>query len=263
MINLFGTNEIDRLRETDYKTESHTFSKGVIASYFNALQYPYEVGDGFIAVKRKKERVWFFPTNNKELLPVGETKDIIYSPIKTTLTKIKTKEVIYDLEKIFEKTTKEVRRGITLTNRKEIVLRVATQSEIEELWKEWSEHKMNDPKVYRISFTPKRYLRAFQLKDNGFNIVHLTYFINNQLYGAICYEIQDNVAFELAFISKYWEKDLKLTNDLNELILINSFHKLYSNHNILKINVGPTAGIKGLRIFKNKLPHNEHIIFSN
>lgn len=263
MTNLFGTNEMDRLRETDYKTKSHTFSKGVIASYFNALEYPYEVGDGYIVVKRRKERVWFFPTNNKELEPVGETKDIIYSPIKTKLTPIKTKEVVYDLEKIFNEPAKEIRRGITLTNRKEIVLREATESEISQLYQEWQEHKMNDPKVYRIAFTPKRYLRAFQLKENGFDIVQLTYFINNEVYGAICYEIVDNIAFELAFISRYWRKDLKLVNDLNELILTNSFYKLYTNHNIKKVNVGPTAGIKGLRTFKNKLPNEELIIYSN
>lgn len=265
MTTLFGQSEIEKLRDLDYKTESHTFSKGVIAAYYNGLEYPLEVTDRYIKVKRRKESVWFcigdiyLALHQKDINP----KDIFYSTVKTELTKIKTKEVVYDLKKIFTTPSKQVRRGITLTDRKEIVLREPAMSEIEELYQEWQEHKMNDPKVFRIAFTPKRYLRSFQLKEKGFHTEHFGYYVNGELYGALVYETNEDQAFELAFISRYWRKDLKLCNDLNELILIHSFYGLHTGYAIQKINVGPTAGIKGLKVFKAKLPSEELIIYSN
>ena len=47
---------------------------------------------------------------------------------------------------------------------------ISTKAEYEQLYQEWQEHKMNDPKGFRIAFTPKRYLRSFQLKEKGFAI---------------------------------------------------------------------------------------------
>jgi len=261
-MSLFGKSELEKLRDLDYKTESHTFSKGVIAAYYNGLEYPMEVTKDYIRIKRRKDNVIF--KLGYEYLFIDEKKDVIYTPIKTDYTKIKTKEIVYDLEKIFTNPSKQIRRGITLTNRKEIVLRDSTRPEYEQLYQEWQEHKMNDPKVFRIAFTPKRYLRSFQLKEKGFPIADFYYYVNGELYGALCYEAEEenDTAFELAFISRYWRKDLKLCNDLNELILINSFHELYKR-GVKKINVGPTAGIKGLKLFKNKLENYEHIIYSN
>jgi hypothetical protein len=278
MQTLFGQSEIQKLIDLDYTTESHTFSKGVIAAYYNALEYPLEVNEDSIMVKRRKEKVWFclgsdiFGDKDTAILisnRVNKTdphidlkKDILYSKQKTDCTKIKTKEVVYSLEKIFTNPSKQVRRGITLTNRKEIVLREPTMPEIEQLYQEWQEHKMNDPKVYRIAFTPKRYLRSFQLKEKGFNTVHYGYYVDGELYGALVYEIQGDKAFELAFISRYWHPLLKITNDLNECILTNSFYDLYKK-GIKRCNVGPTAGIKGLKTFKQKLPSEELTIYSN
>ena len=266
METLFGKSQIQQLLEMPYTTNSHTLSKSVIAAYYNLLEYESEVTDNHIIVYRRgKVKVLFFPLEfNEEILNpirIGE-KDIIYCKEKTNITKNKVKEVVYDLEKIFTNPNKQVRRGITLTNRKEIVLRDCTSSEIVDLYQEWTEHKMNDPKVFRIAFTPKRYLRSFELKEKGFNVIYFGYFINGELYGALSYEVQGDTAFELAFISRFWRKDLKLVNDLNECILTNSFYELFKK-GVKKINVGPTAGIKGLKIFKSKLPSEEVIIYTN
>lgn len=259
MDNLFGKSEVEKLRDLDYKTNSHTFSKGVIAAYYNGLEYPMIVTKDVISIKRKKDKVLFIL--NENLVPVN-VEELIYTKVKTPYQKIKTKEVVYDIKKIFTNKDKQTRRGITLTNRKEIVLRETTSEEIEQLYKEWAEHKMNDPKVFRISFTPKRYIRSFKLKEKGFKVIHIPYYVKGELYGVLAYEIQDDIAFELAFISRYWRDDLKIINDLNECILINSFYELYKQ-GINKVNVGPTAGIKGLKVFKAKLPSEEVIIYSN
>lgn len=260
MNQLFGQSEIEKLRDLDYKTRSHTFSKGVISAYYNLLEYPSIVKRDYIEIQRRKGKVYF------QLRPwtidINQDKDTIYSEQKTEQCKIKTKEIVYDLEQIFEKLNSQTRRGITLTNRKEIVLREVTSREIEELYQEWTEHKMNDPKVFRIAFTPKRYLRSFQLKEKGFNILQEGIYINGKLYGAICFELQNDIAFELAFISRFWDKELKIINDLNECILTHYFWKLWKL-GIKEVNVGPTAGIKGLKVFKNKLQNYEHIIYSN
>jgi hypothetical protein len=262
MNQLFGKSELEKLRDLNYKTDSHTFSKGVIASYYNGLEYPMFVSKDCIKIKRRKEKVFFCLT--KDIPIFDKKKDIVYELERTDFAKKKIKEVIYDLEKIFTNPQKQIRRGITLTNRKEIVLRDSTQSEIDKLYHEWSEYKMNDPKVYRIAFTPKRYLRSFELKEKGFKIADFYYYVNRELYGALAYEAEEenDTAFELAFISRYWRKDLKLTNDLNELILVNSFYQLY-RRGVKKINVGTHANIKGLRVFKKKLPNEELIIYSN
>jgi len=269
MDQLFGVSELEKLRTLDYKTDSHTFSKGVIAAYYNGMEYPLSVKQDYIEVKRKKDSVYFFL---KDIwLTLHKNKDIIhekataYSLVKTELTKVKTKEVIYNLDQIFTNPNKQVRRALNLKNRKDIGIRgILTQDKevLDNLYNEWYLAKLADPKVFRIAFTPKRYMRSFKLKELGFNIFDVAYFVNGELYGAICYEVQGDIAFELAFISKYWNKDLKVINDLNECILIDSFYQLYQQ-GVKRINVGPTAGIKGLKVFKNKLPHDYVEIYSN
>lgn len=276
MTNLFGKSELEKLRDLDYKTESHTFSKGVIAAYYNGMEYPMIVNKDYVSVKRRRDTVFFLHeaeryqkiyTNlfdihrqpPKTLFEVDLEKDTIYSPIKTSFTKKKTKEVVYDLDQIFTNPSKQVRRGINLLNREEVQLvYVSTLNEnISKLYEDWSKHKMNDPKVFHISFTPKRYLRSFTL--NWHTIQKMEYYVDGELYGALAYDVQGDIAFELAFISRFWQKKI---NDLNELILINSFYQLWKQ-GIKRVNVGLTAGIKGLKVFKDKLPHSFVEIYSN
>ena len=57
MKTLFGKSQIEQLRDLDYKTESHTFSKGVIAAYYNGLEYPMVVKKDYIEIERKKGKV--------------------------------------------------------------------------------------------------------------------------------------------------------------------------------------------------------------
>ncbi len=261
--NLFGSkSELEKLRDLDYKTESHTFSKGVIAAYYNGMEYPMEVRNDYIRVSRKKGDVVFCmphcPTFRAD-------KDTIYSLVKSDYTKVKTKEVVYDFDRIFANPTKQVRRAITLRERKEIGGRgimLQDKESIQNLYNEWYLQKLADPKVFRIAFTPKRYKRCFELAVKGFNIWDQAYFVNGELYAAICYEVQGDIAFELAYISRFWDKKLKLTNDLNELILTDSFYQLYQK-GVKKVNVGTTAGIRGLKTFKSKLPFTENVIYSN
>jgi len=264
MNNLFGKSPIEQLRDSQYSTESHTFSKGVIAAYYNLLEYPSEVTEEVIRVKRRKDFVNFYIKPYTAFL-INE-KATVYSLIPTQQTKVKTKEVIYDLEKIFTNPAKQIRRGMTLTTRPGIQIRPITSTNrefIEEIYNEWTQHKLEDKKTFRIAFTPKRYLRSFQLVDKGFQIIELVVYVRGEPYGILAFEKQGDIAFELAFMSRFWRKDLKLINDLNECILVNCFFYLYNTYNIKRINTGPTAGIKGLKVFKAKMPFDELTIYSN
>lgn len=266
MTTFFGQSELEKLRDLDYKTESHTFSKGVIAAYYNGMEYPMTIEPDYnICIKRRKGKVfWELNPSLIRFETVGEN-DTVYSIQKSDLCKVKTKEVIYNLDEIFTNPSKQVRRAIELTRRENITCGNITNTNIKfvnQIYEEWTEHKMADPKVFRIAFTPKRYIRSFSLSDLGFSIFDQIYFIDGEPYASICFEVSGQIAFELAFISRFWRKDLKICNDLNELILIDSFHELWKS-GVKRVNVGPTAGIKGLKTFKNKLPHTYHEIYSN
>jgi len=256
--------DIEKLNKLNYDYSSHAFNVSIIASYNNLFKNPLEIfDDGFSVIGRKKKALFVLKDHrwNEEMNIISET------PIREC--KKKTKEIVYDLKQIFTNPTKEVRRAMSLKNRKEIRITGIDNSLdlykiVDEIFKDWKTAKENDPKVFRIAFSPGRYLRGFYLPRWLCNYQKIVY-IKDKPYALINFSFNPNkpIAYEIGFISRFWDKDLKIINDLNFCILVNCFYDLFQNYKIEKINVGPTAGIKGLKVFKDKLPHDYQLVYSN
>lgn len=246
----------------------HQFNPAVIYAYYNLADYPYEIKNEYILVERRKEIAVFLLDQRYQLDVSGFQKKVRYYtdvlPDKTKYKTTKTFEYLYNLTQLFSKTTKQNRRGQELTKRVDISI---TDLDVDNpvvsyLINRWELHKKNDPKVYQMLFDAKRYERCFKLKKKGFNIYQKLILVKGQPYGIICFSLNGSIAFELAFISLYWDKELKIINDLNGCILINCFYDLYQNYGIEYVNPGTDAGIKGLKVFKGKLPF-EKIVYYN
>ena len=108
--------------------------------------------------------------------------------------------------------------------------------------------------MHRISFNPARYLRSFKLKEHGYNIYQKVVYIHGNPYGLISFALDPPYAYEMAFISLYTDPALKLINDQNDCIIVWCLYDLYTNHGVSTVNLGTSAGIKGLRFFKQKRP---------
>lgn len=259
---------INELLNLNYKTESHTFSKGVIASYYNLFKYPTRITDAYILVQRRNSPVLFLLDKNYDFSDFKkQIKNLtIYS--ENIISKKKTDEVFYNLEELFSKVdTKHVRRAKNIILRKDIKIRDSNSSLedyniINRIFQYWKNFKQANPKVFQMTFSPNRYLRSYVLKSKGFKIYEKLIFVNDIPYGAINFQLDGDIAFELSFISRYFDSKLRVINDLNECLLIYFFYDLWKNYGVKKINVGTDAGIKGLKIFKNKLQHNYKTIYT-
>ena len=229
----------------------HQFNPAVIYAYFNLDEYETLITPEYLRVERRKDNKVFLLNNFVEADQVPIDKDAtVYSKIKLEGSK-SVKEFIYSLKSIFEKPDKQVRRGIKIGERVQFDNNF-TQEELDTVFDGWNEMKRSDPKVYQILFDDKRYRRCFALKEKGFDIYQKLIRVNGKPYGAIAFALGKDVAFELAFVSLYKDKEMKIINDLNECIIINCFYDLYKNYCIKYVNPGQDAGIKGLKIFKNK-----------
>ena len=112
-----------------------------------------------------------------------------------------------------------------------------------------------------MSFNPARYYRSYELLDYGFQIYQKIVMIKQVPYALINFALQGEYAYELSFLSLYKNTDLKLINDQNDCIIINCLCDLH-RHGIKYVNLGTSAGIKGLAFFKRKLPHFEQIVYT-
>lgn len=257
------------LERYPYEYTSHTFNPGVVCSYNNLMKYDYTITDSMILIKQLRKTTHLLLGEDDGIEGIPKIKDwISYSekPIKGLTKKIK--EVVYDLSSIFMKPSKEVRRGIHINERKDVVITdYKPQIDFTEaygLYEEWVAHKNADPKVFRISFSPQRYANSLYLQGKIPNMYSKKVYIKDELYGILVFHLNlgTKIAYELTFISKFWDTNLKLINDLNFCLLINCFHDLYSFYEIRQINVGTDAGIKGLKLFKNKIAHSYNIVYS-
>lgn len=242
--------------------EYHQFNPAVIASYYNIDKYPVIFNTDYIAVNRRKECAVFL-LQNKFVELNSNKKKRYYSIDKINKKSAKHDEYLYCLKDIFLCPSYDIRRGIKLKERSEVqIVELVDKEQLNKLILKWDTIKKSDPKVYKLLFDSKRYARTFELKNKGFNIYQKAILIKKQLYAIISFSIEENIAFELAFISEYNNKELKIINDLNQCIIINCFYDLYKNYNIQYINPGTDAGIKGLKIFKSKLPNKKISYYS-
>jgi len=234
-----------------------------VCAYNNLLKYEYDINNNFINVKQRRKNT--FLLLKYDLFPVSTS---IYSEQTFPVVKKKVKEVVYDLYSIFTKPSKEVRRGISLDERLDVKIEnyqpLNDFTKTYELYEEWVTYKNADPAVFRMTFSPTRYANTLYLKNKLPNIYHKNIYIKGELYATIVFHLnpETHIAYELAFISKFWDTNLKLINDLNFCILIWCFHDLYAYCDMRKVNVGTDAGIKGLKLFKNKIPHEYNLVYS-
>jgi hypothetical protein len=231
------------------------------------------VTDDYISVKQRARTCLFLlrPGVDYEKLNLG-TPLIIYSQVPLEGVSKQWKEAIYDLEALFKLNYKELRRGISLRDRKEIEFKDSTESKedfntIHKIFTYWKDWKEANPKVFKMTFNPNRYYRSYMLKVKSplgpLQIYEKIIYVNGEPYGVINFSIEDGVAFELSFVSRFFDPNLRFINDLSECIIISCFYDLYKNYGIKKVNVGTDAGIKGLKAFKNKIPHDYCVIYSN
>lgn len=247
-----------KLSEIKTNKKIHQFNPAVISAYYNSEKYKTIIEDSFIAIRRLKEWAVFLLKDELINIVNHDKKLRFYSEKKINEKSVKHIEYVYNLDELFTVTTKQIRRGMNLLQRKEIVISDITNiSTIDSIINEWDAKKRSDPKVYQMLFDSKRYRRCFELKEKGFNIYQKMIFVNSKPYGIISFALDGENSFELAFVSLYWIDELKIINDLSECILINCFYDLWENYGIKYINPGTDAGIKGLKIFKSKLPNQK------
>lgn len=258
----FKENKLQELAKLDYKSKSHTFNKSVIASYNNVGKYGYKATNDYIRVDQSKRTVFFILNPDADVTELKSDKTRILL-CEHPIFKKKTKEVCYDLEQIFSEQSTAINRGIKFATRPEVtIVDFNKGQELDDIYGKWKQTKEDDKKTFLISFNPARYYRSYQLLDCGFNIYQKLILIKQQPYALINFSKQGEMAFELSFLSLFKNAELKLINDQNDCIIIHCLHDLYMNHGVRFVNLGTSAGIKGLKFFKEKLPHTEQIVYS-
>lgn len=257
------SNFLDEILDFDYKSESHNFNKGVITAYDNLFRYSFKITPDYIQVFQNKRDKIYILNPNYDLKQIICKKIPLYlceSKIEGITIK-KVKEEVYNLEELFNNSDKQIRRGIQ--DRKDIIFVEPIISEIEKIYKDWEQFKMNSPSVFRIAFNPKRYWRACLLKESGFSIYEKMILVNGKPYAIIVFYLDKDRAYELSFLSRYFDKSLRIINDLNEYILVHCMYDLWKNYGVKNVNTGVLISSKGLKFFKKQFKGQELIIYSS
>ena len=154
---------------------------------------------------------------------------------------------------------------MSISNRKELLFEESDASKLYdmvEIFNTWKEYKQNDKKVFQIAFNPNRYIRTYSLKSRELDIYEKIVYVKSIPYAVINFSKKGDRAFELSFVSKFFNKEIRFINDLNECIFINCLYDLYNNYGIKKVRPGRDGGIKGLKFFKNQFKGKDNLIYS-
>jgi hypothetical protein len=260
-VSFFKQNWLKQFAALEYQSKSHSLNKAVIAAYYNVAKYGFTAYSNQIVVKQSRRTVAFVLNKYQKSDPevvfgvdVGLSEQPIYPK--------KNKEVCYALPELFDGTCKETNRGVKFSARSEVkIVDYKKDLQLDLIYGDWKQMKESDPKVYLMTFNPARYYRSYELADNGYNIYQKLILIKDKPYAVINFALQGEYAYELSFLSRFKDKELKLINDQNDCIIIHCLHDLYQR-GIMYVNLGTDAGIKGLKFFKRKLPHFEQIVYS-
>lgn len=258
----FFSSPIAILAGTSYASTSHTFNRAVVASYNNVYKYGCVVTDDAIIVRQaRRELVFCLRNPSKQLFP-GKVPKLVFTE-QGGFFKGATKEVVYDLEELFTAPSGPIARGIKFAQRNGVEIQDYREPDdrLNNVYARWKLGKETDGKTYLMAFNPARYLRTYSLAAHGYDIYQKMISIYNTPYGFINFALDGARAFELSFISRFREPELRLINDQNDCIIIHCLHDLYCNHGVREVNLGTAAGIKGLRTFKHKLPHREVLVY--
>lgn len=257
----FKESNLASFGKLQYKSNSHTFNKAVIAAYYNVKKYGFTFSDHCIVIPQNRRNV-ILQLNPKAVVKQEGTKQAVVMSEHAVFPK-KTKEVCYDLEKLFSERSTAINRGLKFSDRADVEINDYKQDvRLDLIYNGWKQTKEADPKTFLMTFNPARYYRSYELADFGFDIYQKLVLVKKHPYAVINFALQGEYAFELSFLSLFKDPELKLINDQNDCIIINCLYDLYKLHNVKYVNLGTDAGIKGLKFFKHKFPHFENVVYS-
>jgi hypothetical protein len=165
-VSFFKENRLADFAKLDYQSSSHTFNKAVIAAYYNVKKYGFEKWPWGISIKQTKRTVNLV-LDEKGLIYLNPDKTLNLS--EHAIFPKKTKEVCYDLEKLFSERSTAINRGISFTDRPEVrIFDYAYGMSVLTIYEEWKKTKESDPKTFLMTFNPARYLRSYELLEAGF-----------------------------------------------------------------------------------------------
>lgn len=262
---------ISELSDLSVKQISHTFNPAVITAYNNLTRYRFNFTEDYLLIYGIKKNTLFLLNPEFGYFQVAadvcentSKPIVVLSEVKTEFLSKKITEIEYDLKTLFDSNDKQIRRGVRLAQNRDIQIKDTDNLETNlTLFDKWKEYKLNDPKVFRISFTPDRYRRTYLLKELGFHIFEKIVYVKEKPYAVINFAINRDRAYELSFVSLFFDPELKLMNDLNDCIIIYCMHQMYLHHGIKYVNLGTDAGIKGLRFFKRQFHYNPVYVYKN
>ena len=259
----FQDSNLARFLEFDYKSNSHSFNRAVIASYNNVAKYGFVATSDFIRIDQSRRSLFFILNDKISVESLEQPKKPVFLCEQPVFSK-KVKEVCYDLDLLFSEKGSAINRGIKFSDRVDVKISdyIKTDAILDHIYSGWKETKESDKRVFLISFNPARYYRSYMLKSCGYNIYQKLITIREQPYALINFAIDGDRAYELSFLSLFKDKSLRLINDQNDCIIINCLYDLHTNFGIKSVNLGTHAGIKGLAFFKKKLPHYEVVVYS-
>src|SRR5436853_3015105 len=192
-----GEANLIRFNKVDYNSVSHAFNQAVVASYGHIQRYGFEETDDYILIPQSrrnlvllKKKCSFSSTNRSLILSEGRIENAS-----------KVKEVCYDLRRILESPSAEVRRGIRFHERKGVCIDDYNDGpSLDLIYHSWKATKEGDGKTFRIAFNPARYRRSYELKNLGYNIYQKVVFIREHPYALINFALHEEHAYELSFL---------------------------------------------------------------
>lgn len=245
-----------------YDSISHQFNFGVIYNYYNLKKNKYSLTDKYLLVHQQKRDVIFLYNPFIFLDNISDRNHVIYSETHISDFK-KWEEIYYDLDELFstQSPSISIRRGLNLLSRKNISFcdNMPVDDSIE-IFNKWVDYKMNDDKVFKITFNPKRYLRSIENKIDEIDTKRFGLYVDNIPFCTVIFSIKNSYAYVLWTGSLHFNKNLIPFHDVNQCFLIYCY-KMLHERGIKYVNFGPSAGIKGLEIFKKDIPYKIQTIY--
>jgi hypothetical protein len=261
----FFSSSSDRLAAASYKFRSHAFCPAVIAAYCNVEKYGCEVTDSYVLVRQAQRELVFCTSGDprNHLAPNVKRRKRLVSTEEPGVFKSAMKEVCYDLDALFAGApSTEISRGLKFAARDgvEIADYPEPDARLRDVYEQWKRDKEANPKTYLMAFNPARYLRTYSL-SGSYSVMQKMISVRGRPYGFINFALAPPRAYEMSFLSLFCDPSMRLINDQNVCIMVYCLHELWKA-GFKEVNLGPAAGIKGLKTFKHKLPHTELLVYS-
>lgn len=264
-IEQFIKSKVDRLECV------HDLSLGALFAYHQLQNKQHEVYEDIVVIRGAKSDTFFLYGKNRFVEELIERPATIISASPTNFPNTKKqKEIMYDLNKIFHHTGNKkyhsLSKPLQILNRSDLGITIkdidtdlnaAEQGDLRLLHDKWVKYKLSLPNVHRISFPTARYRRT--LDSFPIPMYRKAIYIKGQLYGFIVFSLQNKVAFELSFVTLYFEEQFKILNGLNQYLFSYFLIDLYTNHNIKFCNSGFVLN-KNLGVFKKNSQESIEIV---